>query len=269
MPYKTYPDNRRRIFLIYILVVMILSVFAATGIFSARAAHSGQWRVTPIRVNFERGARIGTVNVRNDGDTSMNFQVKAMAWTQDGEGKDRYEETNELIFFPKLLAIPPHDERVIRIGLRGPGGGVKEKTYRLYVEEVSPPRKDTSAGGATVAVTVRFAVPLFVFPTKEELGGQLEKTELDKGTVKVFVRNTGNKHFRVTSLQFKGKNAKGEETFSQSMDGWYVLNGITRIFSMPVPYDACGKTDLIEVEVSTDRKIVLTESLSVDKEQCK
>ncbi|HOP39445.1 MAG TPA: fimbria/pilus periplasmic chaperone, partial [Geobacteraceae bacterium] len=250
MPYRIHPDNRGRISPIHFILVLMLSFIAGTGVFYAGAAQAGQWRVTPIRVNFERGARIGTVNVRNDGDTPMNFQVKAMAWTQDTEGKDRYEETNELIFFPKLLAIPPHEERVIRIGLRGPGGGAKEKTYRLYVEEVSPPRKDPNAGGATVAVNVRFAVPLFVCPTKEELGGQLEKTELDKGTVKAFVRNTGNKHFRVTSLQFKGKNAKGEETFSQSMDGWYVLNGVTRAFSMPVPHDACGKTDLIEVRIS-------------------
>lgn len=269
MPYTTHPDNQRRISLTCFLVVLMLCFVAGAGVFSASAAQAGEWRVTPIRVNFERGARIGTVNVRNDGDTAMNFQVKAMAWAQDAEGKDQYEETNELIFFPKLLAIPPHEERVIRVGLRGPGGGAKEKTYRLYVEEVSPPRKDPDAGGATVAVTVRFAVPLFVFPTKEELGGQLEKIEVDKGTIKAFVRNTGNKHFRVTSLQFKGKNAKGEETFSQSLDGWYVLNGVTRAFSMPVPHDACGKTDLIEVQISTDRKIVLTGSMPVDKSQCK
>jgi fimbrial chaperone protein len=269
MPNTIHPENRNRIFPPHLLHVLLLSIVAVSLVFSACAVQAGEWRVTPIRVNFERGARIGTVNVRNDGDAPMNFQVKAMAWAQDAEGKDQYEETNELIFFPKLLAIPPHEERVIRIGLRGPGGGAKEKTYRLYVEEVSPPRKDPNEGGATVAVTVRFAVPLFVFPTKEEPGGQLVKTELDKGTINAFVLNSGNTHFRVTTLQFKGKTAKGEETFSQSLNGWYVLHGITRTFSIPVPYEACRKTDLIDVEISTDRKIVLTGSMPVDKSQCK
>jgi len=198
----------------------------------------------------------------------MNFQVKAMEWTQDAEGADRYEETSELIFFPKLLTIPPHEERVIRIGLKGPGGAAREKTYRLFVEEIAPPRKDPDAGGATVAVNIRFAVPLFVFPIKEELSGQLLKTELSEGIISATLRNTGNIHFRVISLSFRGKNSKGDETFSQSKEGWYILNGTTRTFSVRLPDDVCKKTDLIEVEGTTDREIVIKGSLPVDRSQC-
>lgn len=268
MPGKIRFVNRNCIYASHFIVAVFLWLFAGIGVFSACAAYAGEWRVTPIRVTFERGARIGTVTVRNDGDVPMNFQVKAMEWTQDAEGTDQYGETSELIFFPKLLTIPPHEERVIRIGLKGPGGGTKEKTYRLFVEEIAPPRKDPDSGGATVAVNIRFAVPLFVFPLKEELSGQLQKTELNGGMISAALRNTGNVHFRVISLMFRGKNSKGEETFRQSKEGWYILNGTTRTFSLQLSDDVCKKTDQIEVEGTTDREIVLKGSLLVDRSQC-
>lgn len=230
-------------------------------------AQAGEWRVTPIRLNFERGARIGTVNVQNDGDAPMNFQVKAMEWTQDETGKDLYVETSELIFFPKLLLIPPREERVIRVGLKGIAGA-DEKTYRLFVEEISPPRKDSTEAGATVAVNVRFAIPLFVAPHNEQPSGQLLKAELTKGVISATLRNSGNVHFRLQSLQFEGKSKSGEVTFSRTVDGWYLLTGTTRVFSSQIPAEACKKTEFIEVAGSTDRNITIKGSVAVDGKQC-
>lgn len=243
-------------------------LLAGIVVFLPSPVLAGEWRVTPIRLFFERGARSGIINVQNDGDAPMNFQVKAMEWTQDAEGKDQYSETNALIFFPKFLAVPPKSERVIRIGNKGVGG-VREKTFRVFIEEVSPPHNAEKTEGATVSVNVRFAVPLFISPVKEEPAGKVVKTELHKGVISATLQNTGNVQFRLSSLDIRGKNAKGEETFSQKIGGWYLLSGTTRTFSAQIPADACMKTDLIDVEGSADRKIVLKARLAVDKNQCK
>ena len=266
MSNSVYHDSYNSRYLLHILLGILL--FVGISVFTPCCAQAGEWRVTPIRLFFDRGVRIGAINVQNDGDAPMSFQVKAMEWTQDAEGKDRYEETKDLIFFPKLLMIPPREERVIRIGVKG-SGGASEKTYRLFVEEISPPRKDANAAGATVAVNVRFAVPLFVAPLKEQQQGQLVKTELTKGIISVTLRNTGNAHFRLLSLQFQGKNTNGEVTFSQTVDGWYLLNGTTRTFSAQIPAEACRKTKLIEVDGTTDQKISFKGNVVVDSSQCK
>jgi fimbrial chaperone protein len=262
---SVFPDNRNRLSPALLLVCLVFITGISLNI--PYSAHAGEWRVTPIRIFFDRGARIGTVNVQNDGDAPMNFQVKAMEWTQDAEGKDQYAEMSDLIYFPKLLTIPPREERVIRIGLKGLGGA-SEKTYRLFVEEISPPRKDGNAEGATVAVNVRFAVPLFVAPLKEQPNGQLLKTELDKGIISSTLRNTGNVHFRLLSLKFQGRSASGEVTFSQTVDGWYLLNGTTRTFSSQIPVESCRKTSLIEVEGTTDRKFAIKGNVVIDSNQC-
>lgn len=244
-----------------------ISLFIATLLLSPVVAAAGEWRVTPIRLFFDRGARSGILNVQNDSDSAMNLQVKAMAWDQDAEGKDQYADTGELVFFPKFLTIPPKEERVIRIGIKGVPGP-REKTYRLFIEEVTPPRKDDKTEGATVFVNVRFAVPLFISPAKDGVSAQLQ-AELHGTSLVSTLQNTGNMHFRLSSLDIVGKTLKGEETFKQKIEGWYLLSGATRTFTADIPAEACLNSDLIEIEGITDRKISLKSKITVDKSSCR
>lgn len=230
-------------------------------------AGAGEWRVTPIRLFFDKGSRSGILNVQNDGDLPMSLQVKAMEWSQDADGKDRYAETNELVFFPKFLSIPAKEERVVRIGSKAVPG-TRERTYRVFVEEVSPPPKEDKAQGATVFVNVRFAVPLFVSPAKEQPAAKL-KAELKHGKLAAELSNTGNIHFRLTALKARGRDTKGEETFSRKVDGWYLLSGTSRAYSLEIPADACLATDAIELEGVSDRNIAIKAEIAVDKMQCR
>lgn len=233
---------------------------------SPLAAVAGEWRVTPIRLFFDKGSRSGILNVQNDGEKPMNLQVKAMEWTQDAEGKDQYAETADLVFFPKFLMVPGKEERVVRIGNKGVPGA-KERTYRVFIEEVTPPPKDDQGQGATVFVNVRFAVPLFAGPAKEEVSAKL-RAELKKGAVTAVIENTGNLHFRLTALEARGKSAKGEETFRQKVDGWYLLNGAKRSYTFQIPKDGCLASDSIELEGKADRTVTIKAGLAVDKAQC-
>src|SRR3972149_373030 len=81
-------------------------------------ARAGEWRVTPIRLVFDRGAKSGVVTVSNGGDEKIEVQMSASEWTQDAEGKDRYAETNDLVFFPTIMTIESKQERILRGGGR-------------------------------------------------------------------------------------------------------------------------------------------------------
>lgn len=251
---------------VYLFPLLITALLAVGQLASPSAAAAGEWRVTPIRLFFDKGAKSGILNVQNDGDKPMNLQVKAVEWTQDTEGKDQYTETTDLVFFPKFLMIPGKEERVIRIGSKVVSGA-KEKTYRVFVEEVTPPPKEDKTQGATVFVNVRFAVPLFVSPAKEEVAAKLQAS-LKKGVVTADLQNTGNIHFRLTALEARGKNAQGVETFKQKVDGWYLLNGAQRTYSVQIPKEGCLGSDTIELEGITDRKITIKAGIAVDKGQC-
>ncbi|MCM0081677.1 fimbria/pilus periplasmic chaperone [Geomonas sp. Red32] len=256
----------------WLLTAPLLVVLSLPAFLPDTPACAGEWRVTPIRVFFERGARSGIVNVENDGDTPLVLQVKAVEWTQDATGADRYVDSNDLIFFPKQLTVPPKDQRLIRLGLKG-GAVLRERTFRLYVEEVpklQSPEDKKAAMGATVSVNIRFAIPIFITPAKEVNAAGISKAELKGGTVTVAVANNGNQHFRVNSLEVTGKNASGATTFSRKADGWYVLNGATRSFSVAVPEEGCRASETIVVTGDADRAgVPLKSELKVDRNNCR
>ncbi|KRT73180.1 MAG: P pilus assembly protein, chaperone PapD, fimbrial chaperone protein [Deltaproteobacteria bacterium CSP1-8] len=211
-------------------------------------ARAGEWRVTPIRLVFDRGAKSGVVTVSNEGDEKIELQMSASVWTQDAEGKDRYAETNDLVFFPKIMTIESKQERILRAGIRIPATK-REKTYRLFIEEIPGPRKGK---GANVSLAIRFGLPIFVKPLKGESKGEIDSIGMTKGVIGVSVRNTGNEHFVIHSVIVTGENAGGEPVFSRELSGWYLLAEASRRYSTEVPREVCPDLARITLNVKTD-----------------
>jgi fimbrial chaperone protein len=224
-------------------------------------AIAGQFGVSPIRLDLDRGAKTGAVTISNDEtDKPLQVQMKLFAWTQDADGKDQYEESGDLTFFPRMMTLPPQEQRLLRAGIRLPPG-TTERSYRLFVEEIPEPGKGTAAG-AQVSVAIRFGVPIFVGPLKENAQGMIDKAAVTKGTLQVLVRNTGNVHFMIQTL-----TARSGDTFNNEVSGWYLLPGASRNHSISIPKDVCLKLSKVDVTVKTD-KLELTRSVDIDKSMC-
>jgi fimbrial chaperone protein len=161
------------------------------------------------------------------------------------------------------MTIEPKEDRILRAGIKIPAVA-KEKTYRLFVEEIPEPKKSE---GVNVAIAIRFGVPIFVKPLKAEPKGEIPKVELAKGVVSATVKNTGNVHFMINSVNIRGKNDKGEEIFAKDVNGWYLLSDASRIYSVEVPQEICKEISKIDVQVVTD-KLNLNGKADVDKTMC-
>lgn len=170
-----------------LIILLFLPILALPSI-----SFSGEWRISPTRIDLDRENRNGELTVRNDGDEKVNIQVRAVEWTQDQDGKDKYTDTTELVFFPKMMSLAKNDEKVIRTGTRAVPVA-REKTYRLMVQEIPSPRKTETP---TVAIALKFSMPVFVKPVRDETKGAFEKIELSHGTLVALVKNTGTSHFR-------------------------------------------------------------------------
>lgn len=233
------------------------------GLIVPHIAHAGEFRVTPIRLDFDRGAKSGVITVINEGEEDLHVQMRAFEWNQDAEGKDHYVETNDIIFFPRIMTVEKKEKRLLRAGIRIPATA-RERTYRLFIEEIPGPKK---AEAVNVAIAIRFGVPIFVKPFKEDAKGEIENIGLSKGLVNVRVKNTGNLHFTISSVEIKGRNSKGEEIFSKQLNGWYLLNNVSRNYSTPVREESCKDISSIETVVETNR-FVITRNLDVVQEMC-
>src|SRR5450432_1756242 len=98
---------------------------------------AGEFTINPLRVNLDRATRSSEITVRNDDTAPLRMQVQAMSWRQDAEGKDQYEVSDDLIYFPRALEILPGESRIIRVGVKAAPVS-REETYRLFIEELPP-----------------------------------------------------------------------------------------------------------------------------------
>lgn len=225
---------------------------------------AGSWRVIPILLDFDQKTRSGVITLLNDGENKISLQIKSYVWSQDSAGKDQYQEDAELIFFPRLLTIEPGKSSVLRVGLQIPATGV-EKTYRLFIEEIPEARKADQ--GATIAIALRFGVPIYAAPLKSEPRGEFTEAVLEKGKVSTVIKNTGNVHFRIQTVQLVGKDASGVEVLRQKLDGWYLLSGVSRPYVFTLQAEECRKAATLELLADTDREDIAA-GIKVDPQSC-
>jgi fimbrial chaperone protein len=225
-------------------------------------AFAGQFGVSPIRVDLDRTSKSGTITVSNDETAdSLRVQMRLFEWTQDADGKDVYRESQDLVYFPRLMVLEKGEQKLVRVGLRTPAT-TQEKTYRLFVEELPSPKVPGTASGSQVAIAVRFGVPVYLKPSKQVLRGEIASMSVAKGVLHVGVRNTGNTHFTIKSVTA----TSGKMT--REMAGWYLLAGATRDHAIELPAADCARLGKLDVIVATDQ-MELRGALDVDASMCK
>jgi fimbrial chaperone protein len=219
-------------------------------------ACAGDFGVSPIRVDLDRGTKSALITITNDDARPLAFQVRAMEWTQDAGGADRYADSADLVYFPRQLKVPPKESRVVRVGYKVPALQA-EKAYRLFIEELADPDARPSQTG--VAITVRFGVPVFLRPANMRLAGEVS-LNAEAGAARALVRNTGNAHFRIASVRYTGLDAAGKTVFEQAVDGWYLLTGVERPYVVKLPPEQCALARTLRAEA-------VAEGLSLRAEQ--
>ena len=240
-------------------------------VFLTSEAVSANFNISPTSLELSGGAKSGVFSVINSGAEKLNCQIDVKEWSQDENGKDMYTDTKDIVFFPKIMAVEPNEQRAIRIGFKG-SLGAKEKTYRLFVEEIPSQKKGSDAkipGKITAGLTIafRFATPIFVKPARPQENGRIESMNMSKGIVGAVVKNIGNVHLKLLGVTFRGKAVDGKELFSQEVNGWYVLHGMGRRYEMTVPKDSCA--DLATIEVTAQAEAVsYNGTLNVQRTMC-
>ncbi len=221
----------------------------------AATAHAGPFVVHPTRLELASGRPSGALVVRNEGASPLAFQITGMHWTQDHEGQEHYADTDDLIYFPRLLTLPPGESAVIRVGLRRPAGAL-EKTYRLFIEQLATPDPTHEAPHPRVRVLVRLGAPVFVAPLTSRQQLALPAFEATHHQVRWTLRNEGSRHEVFQGITLRGLDAAGTEVYRRELVGRYFLAGTTRQFRADLPSETCPQIQRLTLEVRTDRTAI-------------
>lgn len=228
---------------------------------------AGEYSVSPLRIDLDRDARSAVVTLANRGATPIDFQISVLEWTQDEGGQDRYAPTGDIVFFPKILSIGPGESRVVRVGMQVPPATV-ERAFRLFIEPIPERSQEPPPPGASIAINLRFALPVFARPPKREAAAEFEGAVVRSGTLAFTLRNGGNVHLRLEEgVTVSGRDALGAEVFSGRVESRYVLAGMSRSLSLALPRDLCARIASLELTVRSDQ-LVSSQRLAVNRANC-
>ena len=241
----------------------IIVIFTALFFLLNSHAFAGSFKAVPVRLFVDVKSKTAVLRIVNQGDNRVTVQLDAKSWQQDETGQDIYEETGDIIFFPKITTLEKGEERIIRIGYRGKQEQV-EKTYRLFMQELPV----TESGGMALQLALTITIPIFVEPEKAEKAAWIAETAgLSDEALRIKVRNNSNRHIVVSRITAVGLDESGREVFSKNAAGWYTLAQTSRIYAVPIPYEECLKVKTIRVKTDLE-KDSKTFTLDVGKEMC-
>jgi fimbrial chaperone protein len=202
------------------MVAAAAAVVLSTG---AAVVQAGAFSVSPLRAELTEQTKAASFTVANAASTPSSFQVNVRKWTQDAQGNDVYEDTKDLVVFPKQLDVPANGKRIVRVGIEGKPSGT-ELAYRVFIEELPPAAAASEGRKGTISVVGRFALPVFV--RSKGVKGQLviDSAGAKDGTYKVRVSNGGTARIRLVQLDI-GPGSPAEITNP------YILPGAAREYS--------------------------------------
>ncbi len=220
---------------------------------------AASFSVYPTGVVFEPGTRASVIGINNKDERPIRFQMTLVEWTQDAKGDDIYTPSNDLIYFPRQLTVKPGERAIVRIGPKNMPKDL-EKTYRLKVEELAEPLPEGKT--SVLGMTITFAVPIFIGKLDPKPVATVAALGMQNGKLAATVQNTGNSHFRITSLEVKGADG-----YAQEIGGWYLLSGARREYSLDIPPNVCRaqKRLSLNVKVGDDH---FSSDLDVDPSMC-
>ena len=242
----------------------IIGLFIIAALCLPVPALAGSFKAVPIKLFLDAGTQTTTLTVTNQGGEKVTVQLDAKQWSQDETGQDVYTDTRDIVFFPKIADIGKGEKRIVRVGYQGAKDPRREKTYRLFLQELPV----TKPGEMALKFALRFGIPIFVKPRVEvSQWGLDDKLELAQESLKLKVKNTGSTHLMVGKIRASGVDESGAEVFSKEKAGWYALAGATKTFVLAVAREDCLKASAVTVDVEVD-KTTRSARLAVDKAMC-
>jgi fimbrial chaperone protein len=218
-------------------------------------AEAASFQVDPVSLTLNVKATSNLLAIRNLADEGVRIQIGVFQWDQTAGGDVDLAPTHDLVFFPSLLTLAPHEARNIRIAAASEASLASiavEKTYRIIVEELLPV-VSASLPNNSVRVLTKMSVPVFVQPPTTHAIPHVDKLSVRGRSASFVVLNQGTTHFMVRKIRVFVSALDGRILFDTAFGGWYVLANGTREYQIPLPATACSGAAGITVELETDQ----------------
>ena len=229
---------------ISLITAVITVAFSFLGLGGIAQAGTG---INPPRVTLTTDNPESVLTITNDRDVAAGYDIEALGWEQEDNGKVLLPATKGIRVEPTSLDIPAHGSAQIRVTalVPAPEIGHAEKVYRLRITERPDRKREDSE--KMIQVITSFTLPVFLKPLETAHIGRLTSLPLTDGKLNFTVHNRGTEHTYVGEASVTGQDAMGIETFRIKRQGWYVLADGLLKFKAVVSGEDCRASHTITI----------------------
>lgn len=227
------------------MVRRVAAVLLASALGHAELGLSATLSVSPVRADLGSKTASQLLTLGNDTDHEIRFEVSVFAWTEDEQGEMVLAPTGDLVVFPLLSAIAPHSSKTVRVGLARRESSPQERTYRVFFQELAPPRAAADSGA--VKMQMRIGIPVFVAPPQPHGSAVLEEANFAAGRLRFHLSNPGNSHIRLQEVAVTVEGPGGALISSHALPAWYLLAGGVRRHELTLEPAACVAAESLVV----------------------
>lgn len=225
-----------------------LSLFVCLLLLLSFPAAAAPVSITPTTIVLGPGRTTALVSITNESDGPTRFETSVNIWSESPEGETTLTPSDEVVIFPQLIALAPHETKKVRIGTELPPAAA-ERSYRLILQEL--PQLNRETGRVEIQVLSKISLPVFVADPRAQARPAVAAPVLKDGVLSFDVANTGAAHFMLKQVNVTGRDAKGD-AFTLATNGWYVLAGGRRSFHVTLAAADCRRATEIAVKTVSD-----------------
>lgn len=226
---------------------LLPALLAACVLIGGGTIQAGSFGILPVQIFLSPKSPNTVVSLHNQDQEALRLQFSAYVWEQDASGGIQLTPTGDVVFYPRLLSIPPGEKRNVRVGVAAGTFAEKERTYRLLVQELGPVARREER---RIRMLTRLSLPVFLQPSTPQVNAQIENVAIARQRLRLSVRNIGNVHVQALAVRVT-REAGGESLVETKTLASYVLAGGTREFELALPEGRCAEVDGAVVEVQT------------------
>lgn len=232
------------------------------------AAQAGT-AINPPRVTLTADNPVAVLTITNDRNVAAGYDLEALGWEQEADGKVLLPPTNAIQVEPTSLDIPAHGSAQVRVTalLPAPKPGHAENVYRIRIAE--RPDRAREESEKNVQMIASFTLPVFQKPLETTHIGSIADATLRDGALTFTVHNAGTEHTYVGETSLTGSDKNGKEVFHIKRNGWYVLaNGMLEFKAVLAREDCLrSRTITVAAQVLESDETWLTDIMP-DAAQC-
>ncbi|EOI7706199.1 molecular chaperone [Providencia vermicola] len=229
------------------LILLFINLLATIS-FSNQISASGL-QVTPVTLTFTAQQKAAGIWLSNNGKDLIQVQVRTFIWQQKNLG-NQLTPTRDIIISPPMIKLLPNEQQLIRVIRNNNLLGSQEQAYRLSINEIPLPQKNSSH----LRLVLHYSLPIFIQPLNMPPPSTLLEWQIKKFQSQSYlvVHNRGNTHAQLSDIRLI--NCRGKTTVINSGLLGYVLPQSTMQWNIKLTDLCSAPNNQIKVMINGERQ---------------